>query len=364
MPVYQDKNTKKWKVRVYVTDIYGNRKQIERKWFDTKREALQKETELKLAEKNDVSNITFEELWNEYKTNIEVKLKFQSYRAIISRVNNHILPYFKNYKINKITNSVYIKWQREIESKGYKYKYKSSLHTAMVGILNYGIKFYDLKQNIASLTGNFKRKNEIKSKAECYSYEEFSKFINVVDNNVYKAFFNTLYFTGLRLGEATSLKWIDFKGDTISVSKTISKEQQDGERVVTPPKNDTSCRIVKLNDDLIKELNELKEFYKNTINFEEDWFIFGGLKPLAPTTIRRRKEKYCELANVKKIKIHEFRHSHASLLISLNVPLPAVSERLGHSNTNTTLSTYSHMLPKDEDQAVSSLNQLKQSNKI
>jgi len=48
----------------------------------------------------------------------------------------------------------------------------------------------------------------------------------------------------------------------------------------------------------------------------------------------------------------------------LNVPLPAVSERLGHSNTNTTLSTYSHMLPKDEDQAVSSLNQLKQSNKI
>jgi len=62
MPVYQDKNTKKWKVRVYVTDIHGNRKQVERKWFDTKREALQKETELKLAEKNDVSNITFEEL--------------------------------------------------------------------------------------------------------------------------------------------------------------------------------------------------------------------------------------------------------------------------------------------------------------
>lgn len=234
----------------------------------------------------------------------------------------------------------------------------------MVSILNYGIKFYGLKNNVASLTGNFKRKNELKKKVEFYTYEEFSKFINVVNDNVYKALFDTLYFTGVRQGEALALNWNDLKKDSLEINKTISKESVNGNRVINTPKTDKLNRVIKIDDDLIKELNELKEFYKNTINFEEDWFIFGGLKPLAPTTIRRRKEKYCELANVKKIKIHEFRHSHASLLISMNVPITVISERLGHSDTNMTFNTYSHMLPKDEDQAVCSLNQLKQSNKI
>ena len=360
MPVYQDKTSKKWKVRVYVGDVYGNRKQVERKWFDTKREALQKETELKLTDNNDVSNITFLELWEEYRLNKEIQLKAQSYRAILSRFNNHILPYFKDYKIKKITNSVYVKWQKEIESKGYKHKYNSSLHTAMVNILNYGIKFHGLKDNIASLTGNFKRKNELKKQVNFYDFDEYTKFINVVNDNVYKAFFNTLYYTGIRLGEALALNWNDLNGDILNINKTISKEYIDGNRKIDTPKTLNSIRQIKLDTNLVKELNELKDFYKKFINFENEWFIFGGLKPLSPTTIGRKKNKYCELAEIKKIKIHEFRHSHASLLLSMNVPITVISERLGHSDINMTFNIYSHMIPKDEDKAVSILNQLKQ----
>ena len=91
-----------------------------------------------------------------------------------------------------------------------------------------------------------------------------------------------------------------------------------------------------------------------------NWFIFGGLNPLAPSTIGRKKNKYCDIANVKKIRIHDFRHSHASLLLSMNVPITVISERLGHSDINMTLNTYSHMIPKDEDKAVNILNQMKQ----
>ena len=77
----------------------------------------------------------------------------------------------------------------------------------MVNILNYAIRFYDLKDNIATLTGNFKRKTELKKNVNFWTIEEFQKFIDCVDDFVYKTFFETLYYTGLRQGEALALNW-------------------------------------------------------------------------------------------------------------------------------------------------------------
>ena len=134
----------------------------------------------------------------------------------------------------------------------------------------------------------------------------------------------------------------------------------DNKHIINTPKTNKSIRQVKLDDELISKLNELKEFYKGFVDFNDDWFIFGWLNPLSPSTIGRKKDKYCKLAEVKKIRIHDFRHSHASLLLSMNVPITVISERLGHSDINMTLNTYSHMIPKDEDKAVNILNQIKQ----
>ena len=113
------------------------------------------------------------------------------------------------------------------------------------------IKFYGLKENIASLTGNFKRKNELKKNVDFCTFEEYSKFISVVDNNVYKALFETLYYTGIRQGEALALSWKDFVGDYINIDKTISKEKVDGKYIVNTPKTPKSIRKVKLDKDLI-----------------------------------------------------------------------------------------------------------------
>lgn len=360
MPVYQDKKTKKWKFRTYADDVYGNRKQFERKGFDTKKEAKQAEVEFKMCDKSDYSNITFNDLWLEYRSYKKLQLKAQSFRAIENRFKNHILPYFKDYKLNKITNSVYLKWQIEIEKKGFKHKYNSSLHGAMVNILNYAIKFYGLKDNVATLTGNFKRKTELKKNVDFWTIEEYQKFISKVNDLVYKVFFETLYYTGLRQGEALALNWNDFKDGYLSITKTISKEIVNQKHIINTPKTSKSIREVKLDNELIKELTKLKEYYENFINFNNDWFIFGGLNSLSPSTIGRKKDMYCEIAEVKKIRIHDFRHSHASLLLSMNVPITVISERLGHSDINMTLNTYSHMIPKDEDKAVNILNQIKQ----
>ena len=357
MPVYQDKKTKKWYYRAYADDVYGNHKQFEKHGFKTKKEATTAESELCTSDEKECT-ISFMELWEDYDKYIKLKLKKQSYRKTVSKFNNHIIPYFKKYKVKSINVSIYTKWQQEIEKKHFSHDYNSSLHSSMVTILNYAKKFHGLKVNIASNVGNFVKKTELPKKVDFWTYEEFKKFIQIVKEKHYQIFFETLYFTGLRQGECLALTWKDFKDNYLDIYKTISKEQENGQYIINTPKTKNSIRKIKVDSHLVGLLNELKESYKKYEGFNDDWYIFGGIKPFAPTTIGRKKDKYCALAGVKKIRIHDLRHSHASLLLSFGVPITVISQRLGHSDINMTLNTYSHLMPRDEDKAINMINDL------
>lgn len=83
--------------------------------------------------------------------------------------------------------------------------------------------------------------------------------------------------------------------------------------------------------------------------------MFGAIKPLSPSTIERKKNNYCKIANVKQIRIHDFRHSHCTILISKGIPINIVSERLGHSNISMTLDNYTHILNKDKKRVLKTL---------
>ena len=206
--------------------------------------------------------------------------------------------------------------------------------------------------------GNFRNDDEPKE-ITFWTYEQFKEFISVVDENVYMSLYSLLYFSGMRLGESLALTWNDLKYNTISINKTISKGKLNGKHIIDSPKTKKSNRAIILDNETTNILLKLKEHYRNYIGFDEKWFIFGGLNPLSATTVGRKKDQYCELANVKRIKMHDFRHSHATLLLSKGVPVTVISKRLGHSDISMTLNTYSHLIPEDEDKAVNLINQLK-----
>jgi integrase len=206
---------------------------------------------------------------------------------------------------------------------------------------------------------------EPKKEMSFWTQEEFEKFINCVDDIVYKNFFLTIYLTGCRKGEVIALNWndIDFNKKILKITKTYSRKIEKDEKdttkpnyKLTSPKTATSNRGVLLPDILINYLKDYKEHCAKVEGFSDNWFIFGGITPLSEITIDRQKNKFCKLAKVKQIRMQDFRHSHASLMINNNQNILIVAQRLGHSDIKQTLNTYSHLFPNQQEQLLTSLN--------
>lgn len=309
-----------------------------------------------------MKRIKFEQAVSEYLYISKLQLKPNSYRSMESRIKNHIEPYFKKTYIHKMTKKEYINWQVEINKKTYCARYKKNLHVCFVTFLNYCMKNYDLKVNVAQQVGNFKN-TSYEVEGDIWTSKEFNTFIESVDDKLYNVFFKLLYYTGVRLGEALALTIadIDFENSTIRINKNMTRfTDKNGEHVIVPPKTKKSIREIGIDDVMRNELYELNKYYiKNFSNYNSKFFVFGGIKPLAPTTIERKKNYYCKIANVKQIKIHEFRHSHACLLFMNDVPINEISQRLGHSSISMTTDIYLRFLPRQEKRVLTTLNSLR-----
>lgn len=147
----------------------------------------------------------------------------------------------------------------------------------------------------------------------------------------------------MRRGEILALQWKDFKNNSLSIYKSYSKYG------LGETKTENSIRKVKLNKTNIKLLNDLYIEAKKKDHFNEDLYIFGDVKPISFHMLTRKKDYYIEKSGVKRIRIHDFRHSHASFLINNHIPLPAIADRLGDT-INTVLNTYAHLFENSVDE--------------
>lgn len=93
-------------------------------------------------------------------------------------------------------------------------------------------------------------------------------------------------------------------------------------------------------------------------NWSSEHRVLGEERCLRDTTIQKRNNLYASLAGVKRIRIHDFRHSHASLLANMGINIQEVARRLGHAKIEMTWNTYSHLYPREEERAIAVLNQV------
>lgn len=174
----------------------------------------------------------------------------------------------------------------------------------------------------------------------------------------YYVFFNIAFYAGMRKGEINALRWSDIKNNTIYITRSISQKLKGGD-CETPPKNKSSIRSIQIPKPLQKILDEHYRRYSQIDRFSDNWRICGGETCLRDSTIEKRNRLYAEAAGLKKIRIHDYRHSHASLLANNGINIQEIARRLGHSNIEMTWNVYSHLYPREEEKALEILNKIK-----
>ena len=186
-----------------------------------------------------------------------------------------------------------------------------------------------------------------------YSMEEFELFIstfNIEDDFEYglKVFFSILYWSGLRRGECKALKWndIDFKSGSIRVDEQFIDKDPELGRVCTFLKTEHSYRTVYLDKFTMALILDYLDHKRQNPGFSSSDFLFErkNMKiPFPDTTIENRNKIHAMKAGLKRIRVHDFRHSFASLNYTLGVDPKTISTQMGHSSLTITLDTYVNM---------------------
>jgi len=345
----KDPTTKKWSVR-YRVEVNGVSKNIRKRGFERKWDAelwyttQQRQTEQSTLTFGQLAALYFEHLIDRLKNSSIITFK-DVYRVYLEKP-------FSSLKVDKITPQKVSIWQTGID-KNLSYRYRHKINQICSAMFNYGIKFHKLTINPVKQCG-FPRDTTIKKDMQIWTEAEFEQFAASIDNILWKALFTLLYLTGCRRGEALALTWNDFNGRSIKINESINTRGVEGYEV-TAPKNSTSNREVLLPAVLCGLLEDYKYESKQIAGWDERAFIFGVHSPICATTITRKFDEYIKKAGVKKIRLHDLRHSHASLLINRGQNILLVAKRLGHSDISRTLNTYSHLFPSQEEALISSL---------
>ena len=300
----------------------------------------------------------FLDVYDDYMLYARKKQKNQSFSSMKYKFDLHVLPYFKDMFLENITSKIILEWEEHILTFNFSNNQNRNLYYILSGFFEYCSVFLGFDKKIISNVGCFKRNYEDK-KSDYYTLEEFYQFISgfTKEDYVFKQFFTLMFFTGLRPGEAMALKFKDLSNGYINVSKTIESH---GKRDITTPKTYSSNRQVKIDRKLERDLLKLRKVYEDkVIPFNDDLFLFGATKPLSPSTINRRKEKACERSCIRPITLHQFRHSHATMLHNMGIPITEISRRLGHSKVSTTLDVYSHTDLTQEKRVFDTLNSIR-----
>ena len=352
MSVYKNADSGTWYAMCWFTDWKGKRKQKCKRGFATKKEAQAWEREFLMQKQSDVT-MSFESFVSLYEKDVKPKLKLNTWLTKESIIQKKILPYFKKRKLSEITAKDVIDWQNEIRSltdskgKPYSTTYLKTVHNQLSALFNHAIKYYGLQSNPAAKAGNMG--SEERKEMLFWTKAEYLKFADaMMDKPVSYYAFEMLYWCGIREGEllALSASDFDFTNSTVTISKSYQRLK--GQDVITTPKTKKSNRVIKMPQFLCEEMQDyIKMFY----SAEDDERIF----PISKHYLHSEMDRGCKETGVKRIRIHDLRHSHISLLIDMGFTALAIADRVGHESIDITY-RYAHLFPTRQTEMAEKLN--------
>lgn len=311
---------------------------------------------------------TYKELaelwWDSYQHTV----KPNTQRTIKALLNNHIIPLFGRYKLDKLTTPLIQSIVNDLANKANSgvagaFLHYGQIHALNKRILQYGVTMQAIPYNPAReviLPRNLQKAK--KNKVKHFEKEELKQFLDYLDTlntGKYRYLFDiTLYkfllSTGCRIGEALALHWsdIDLEKSTVHITKTLNYKRE-----TNSPKSPSSYRDIPIDRETVRMLKSYKR--EQT---QEAWklgrtetVVFSNFISEYPhgEILRRRLSTHFKRAQVNDIGFHGFRHTHASLLLNSGIPYKELQHRLGHSQLSMTMDIYSHLSKENTEKAVS-----------
>lgn len=374
MPIYPTGRRKdgktQYRVRINYTDTAGNHRQKEASCFGYQ-EALDLEKELLLKYSNKLpdNELTVSDFFETYKKLKGIEVRETTLNKCISNIELHILPMLGNIRLCELDERAISEWKSAMAEKGFSIAYCRRIWGELNGLLNRAVKLKYIPENPTKNLENFRDvlfEPNI-DKIQYYTPEQFIAFAAAANADVKNyhqrslfIFLMIAYYTGLRKGEIHALKWTDLQGNVLRVRRSISQKIKGKAIVETPPKNKSSVRDVQLPQPLLALLAQYKALQQiHCPDWSKRYRICYGPKCLSDTSISNYNKRWAKLAGLPVLRIHDYRHSHASLLANEGINIQEIARRLGHSNVQITWQRYSHLYPREEDRAIEILNKVK-----
>lgn len=352
MGAFKNEKNGTWYVQFRYTDWQGLRQQKLKRGFATKREAQEWERAFLTEKKADVT-MPFKTFTELYEKDVRPKLKENTWLTKEHIIKTKILPYFEHKRLCDISAKDVIAWQNEIRkmtnssgellSQGY----LKTIHNQLSALFNHAIKIYGLRLNPASTVGNMGK--EERKEMSYWTVDEYSKFSDeMMDKPISYYAFQMLYWTGIRVGELLALTPADFDFEKCTVSITKSYQRLNGQDLITTPKTEKSNRIIKMPQFLA---DEMQDYLKQLYGIEPNDRMFAVTK----SYLHREMDRGAKEAGVKRIRIHDIRHSAVSLLIDMGFSATAIADRVGHESIDITYN-YAHLFPSKQTEMAEKLN--------
>ena len=367
--------------KVYRANVYLGVDQVTGKKVKTKvtgrthKEVKQKATKEKIAfqkvgstRQKAVTIKNYQELtslwWESYKNTV----KPNTQGNVRTLIDNHILPTFGEYKLDKLTTPLIQSIINKLADKANRGEEGAFLHYDMIHALNkrilqYGVTMQAIPSNPARdvvLPRNTQKAK--RQKLKHFDNQELKKFLVYLDNLdscKYRYYYDvTLYkfllATGCRINEALALTWsdIDLDNAIVHVTKTLNRYLE-----INSPKSKSSFRDIDIDQETVSmlkqyKLRQTKEAWKigqrESVVFSDFIHEYTSIVKL-----KKRLLTHFKRADVPNIGFHGFRHTHASLLLNSGIPYKELQHRLGHSQISMTMDTYSHLSKENAKKAVS-----------
>ncbi len=351
--------------RYYIVVDIGSGYERKQKWlsgFKTKKEAehelplvLNKLNQGTYVEPSKQKYSEFITSWHENNKNRWSKNTFDTYKWMIGK---HIKPQLGHFTLDKLNSLAIDNFYTKLENGGLSSSAIRKVHTIVRSSLEYARRYQLIERNPAAVV----KPPAVRHKdIVVWEEHEMLKFLDFVKSEYDYIVYHLALYTGMRKGEILGLKWsdIDFMSNKIRVMRSYSKTGfSDG-------KTASARRVIDIDDTTVDKLiTHKKVISANKLKCGKDYNSKLDLvicradgNPVDVRNVNRRFDKFVERSKVNRIRFHDMRHTHATLMLKMGIPVKVVSERLGHSKIEMTLNTYTHLLPSMQMEAVQMFNE-------